>query len=99
MVFRKKKFLSRWFDSIKKIFFFKPMIDTVGQKWKIFNQWIDTIGSQHDRQYPSIVSVSIHRDYAQPNVKTVKRDSVKKSAAAKLLKWRKQRYILQKKAA
>ncbi len=82
----------------KNNFFFEPIIDTIGQKWKIFNRWIDTIGSQHDQQYRSIVSVSIHRDYAQPNVKTVKRDSVKRSVAAKLLERSKQRYIIQYKA-
>jgi hypothetical protein len=25
-----------------------PMIYTISQRWKIFNQWIDAIGSQHD---------------------------------------------------
>jgi hypothetical protein len=32
--------------------FFRPgieMIDTFSQKGKFLNQWIDTIGSQHDR--------------------------------------------------
>jgi hypothetical protein len=27
----------------------KPMIDTIGQIWKKFNWWIDTIGGQPDR--------------------------------------------------
>jgi hypothetical protein len=44
-----KKILGRWFNSIEKIIFFEPMTDTIGQKKKIFNRWIDTIGSQHDR--------------------------------------------------
>ncbi len=44
------------------------MTDTIDQKEKIFNRWIDTIGGQHDQWNRSIVSIdsigidpSIHR--------------------------------------
>jgi hypothetical protein len=40
------------------------MIDTIDQREKIFNRWIDTIGGQHDQKYRSIASVSIHRSIA-----------------------------------
>ncbi len=33
------------------------MIDTIDQKEKIFNRWIDTIGGQHDQEYLSIASI------------------------------------------
>ncbi len=40
------------------------MIDTIDQREKIYNRWIDTIGGQHDQKYRSIASVSIHRSIA-----------------------------------
>ncbi len=51
MVFKRKKILDRWLDTIGKQFFGGggPMINTISQKWKIYNQQIDTIGGQHDR--------------------------------------------------
>jgi hypothetical protein len=58
MVFRRKKILGRWFDSIGKIFFFLTD-DRYYRYYKILTDG-------------SIVSVSIHRDYAQLNVTTVK---------------------------
>jgi hypothetical protein len=41
--------LDRWSSEEKKIFSnLKPTIDTIDPKLKTFNQWIDTIGGQHD---------------------------------------------------
>jgi hypothetical protein len=42
----------------------KQIIDTIDQKIKTFNRWIDTIGGQHDRLYQSILLLSIHRSIA-----------------------------------
>ncbi len=46
MVFKRKKILDRWLDTIGKQFLGGggPMINTISQKWKIYNQQIDTIG-------------------------------------------------------
>jgi hypothetical protein len=57
MVFGRKKILFRWFDFIGEKKILGPMIDTIGQKWEIFNQWIDTIGCKHDQWYRSIISI------------------------------------------
>jgi hypothetical protein len=38
-----KKILSQCIDTVGKKSIFKPMIDTISQTSKIFNQWIDTI--------------------------------------------------------
>jgi hypothetical protein len=47
MVFRRKKSLADGLILSEKNW--GPMIDTIGQKLKSFNRWIDAIGSQHDR--------------------------------------------------
>ncbi len=44
MVFRRKKSLADGSIQSEKNFWGGPMIDTIGQKWKIFNQWVNTIG-------------------------------------------------------
>ncbi len=44
------------------------MINTIDEKEKIFNRWIDTISGQHDQEYRSIASINsigiIHRSIA-----------------------------------
>ncbi len=42
----KKYWLDQWPLEEKNL---KTMIDTTGQKWKLFNQRIDAIGGQHDQ--------------------------------------------------
>ncbi len=40
--------MNRWIDGHRSEKDFGLMIDTIDQREKIFNWWIDTIGGQHD---------------------------------------------------